>query len=239
MKEKIIGRIPVLECLRAGRRRPYRLLLLNGGQDLDEIVQAAGNIPVEHYGRRELDALAKDQVHQGVILEAAPLPLLTVQDWLARDPAADAFVIVLDEIEDPHNFGAVLRSAAAFGAGAVIFGVRRAAPLSPAAVKSAAGAVEYLDLVQETNIVRALKLLKDQGFWVAGLEADAAQTLWQADLRGRVALVVGNEGKGIRRLVRETCDFEVSIPITGPITSLNASVSAALALAECRRQRQG
>jgi len=142
-------------------------------------------------------------------------------------------------VQDPHNLGAVVRSAAACGAAGVLFAKDRSAPLSPAAVKAAAGAMEYVDLVQATNLARALGVLKKAGFWVAGLEAEGAKVLWDADLGGRMALVVGSEGKGIRRLVREQCDLLVRIPLTGPITSLNASVSAGIALAECVRQRRG
>jgi 23S rRNA (guanosine2251-2'-O)-methyltransferase len=176
--------------------------------------------------------------HQGVVLEADPLPVCRAEEWAAGAFADDAIVLVLDGVEDPHNFGAIVRSAAACGARAVLFGKDRAAPISPVAVKSAAGAMEYVELVRATNVARALELLKGAGFWCAALAADAPQVLWEVDLTGRIALVVGSEGKGIRRLVRERCDMSLRIPITGAITSLNASVSAAVALAECLRQRR-
>jgi 23S rRNA (guanosine2251-2'-O)-methyltransferase len=119
----------------------------------------------------------------------------------------------------------------------VLFGKHRSAPVSATAAKTAAGAMEHIDLVQATNLKRGMQALKDQGFWVAGLDADAGQLLWQADLRGRIVLVIGSEGSGMRRTVRDACDFLLRIPLTGAITSLNASVSAAIALAECVRQR--
>lgn len=232
-----MGRIPVLECLRAGRRRPLRLHVLASARGLDDILAAAGGVPVVQADRAELDRLAEGGVHQGVVLHAGPLPLHDLDRWLDRFDARDAFVVLLDSIEDPRNFGAIVRSAAACGAAAVVFARDRAAPLSPAAFKTAAGAMEHVDLVQVTNLSRAVQTLQKSGFWVAALDADAEKSLWEADLTGRMALVVGNEGEGIRRLVRERCDYALSIPLTGAISSLNASVSAGIALAECRRQR--
>jgi 23S rRNA (guanosine2251-2'-O)-methyltransferase len=227
----------VFECLRARKRTARRLFVLRGAKDIDAIRRTAGAVPIEECDRAGLDALAGGVAHQGVILEADPLPVLSERD-LPRIPySPDAVVVVLDGIEDPHNFGAIVRSAAACRAAAVVFGKDRAAPISPAAVKSAAGAMEYIPLVAATNLVRAIDALKQAGFWIAALDAAAPQLLWEADLSGRVALVIGSEGKGLRRLVRERCDFHLRIPLSGPITSLNASVSAAIALAECLRQR--
>ena len=236
--ECVIGRIPVLECLRAGRRRAYRLYVLKSAKGLEEIVQAAGRVPMQLAARDELDRMVAGATHQGVVLQADPLPLVALDAWLGKLSGASPFAVVLDEIQDPHNFGAIVRSASACGAAGVIYAKDRAAPLTPSAVKSAAGAMEYIDLVQTTNLARALQALKKAGFWVAGLDAEGDRPLWEADLSGRMALVVGSEGRGIRRLVREQCDLLARIPLTGPITSLNASVSAGIALAECVRQRQ-
>lgn len=238
MPDRVLGRIPVLESLRAKKRRARRLFVLHGAQGLEDILEAAAGVPVEQRPRQELDQLADGAVHQGVILEASPLPLLNGDDWMRGTFGPEAIVVLLDGVEDPHNFGAIVRSAAACGASAVVFGKHRAAPVSPASVKSAAGAMEYIDLVQATNLVRVIQGLQEAGFWVAGLDAAGDTVLWKADLKGRVALVVGSEGAGLRRLVREACDFHVRIPLTGPISSLNASISAAIALAECVRQRQ-
>lgn len=235
----VLGRIPVLECLRARRRKPKQLYVLRSGKGLDEVVAAAGHLPVHEATREELDRLTGGLNHQGVALEAGPLPVFPLNEWLDRGTGPNTTVLVLDEVQDPHNFGAMVRSAAACGATAVLFGKDRSAPLSPTAAKSAAGAMEYVDLLQATNLSRALELLKKAGFWVAGLAAEADQCLWDADLSGKTALVIGSEGKGLRRLVREHCDVLISIPLTGPITSLNASVSAGIALAECVRQRRG
>ncbi len=227
----------MLECLRAGRRSPRKLFVLRNAAGLDELLALKRSAQVIECTRQDLDDLARGQVHQGVILEAGPLPLWTIEEWAERPFAPDAVVAVLDCIEDPHNFGAIVRSACALGAAGVVFTKDRSAPLSSAAMKSAAGAMEYIDLVQATNLARGLDALKQAGFWVAGLDAAGERTIFDADLSGRIALVIGGEGKGMRRLTAERCDFLLNIPIAGPITSLNASVSAAIALAECCRRR--
>jgi 23S rRNA (guanosine2251-2'-O)-methyltransferase len=236
-KEIVYGRIPVLECLKARRRRPSRLFVLVTAHGIEEVLAAAKGVPVEHVDRLMLDRMTHSGIHQGVVLETELAPVLDLQDLLEGDLAADAFVVILDSVEDPHNFGAIARSAAACGAAGLIFAKDRSAPISPTAVKAAAGAMDWISLIRVTNLARSIETLKKAGFWVAALDADADRTIWDADLSGRIALVVGNEGEGIRRLVREKCDFAVSIPLVGEITSLNASVSAGIALAECRRRR--
>ena len=235
--ETVLGRVPVLECLRTGKRAVRRLHVQAGATGLEAIVRAAGALPVETCDKRELDRLARGVLHQGVVLEAAPLPVLDVRGFLAKAPEDDAVAVVLDGVEDPHNFGAIVRSAAACGACAALFAMDRSAPLSPAMVKAAAGGVEYLDLVRVPNLVRAIGELQEAGFRFAVLDARAPANLWDADLTGRVGLVIGSEGKGVRRLVRARCDLALRIPLAGPISSLNASVSAAAALVECLRQR--
>lgn len=237
LQQCVIGRIPVLEALRAGKRVARRLFVLQGARDLETILAAAGGLPVEECTREDLDGLAGDTMHQGVVLDATPLAVWALGDWLRQPVPADALVVVLDGIEDPHNFGAIVRTASACGVSAVLFGKDRSAPLSAVAAKAAAGAMEHVALIQVTNIARALDGLKEAGFWVAALAEEAEQRLWDADLKGRIVLVLGNEGHGIRRLVREHCDFLLRIPLPGPIKTLNVSVSAAVALAECVRQR--
>lgn len=234
--DTVIGRIPVLECLRAGKRPAHQLFLLKSGKHLEEIRAAAASISIHEVSREELDRMTDGATHQGVILETGPLPLLTVDRWLETPMAPPVMAVLLDSIEDPHNFGAIIRSAAACGAGAVVFAKDRSAPLSAATAKAAAGAIEHIPLVQEVNLVRAIQKLQKAGFWVAALDAGGDTVLWDADLRGSMALVVGSEGKGVRRLVSETCDLRLRIPLHGAIDSLNASVSAAIALAEWMRQ---
>jgi 23S rRNA (guanosine2251-2'-O)-methyltransferase len=235
--DTIVGRIPVLEALRSGKRRGHCLYALRRARDLDELRAEAKGLPIEEVDRDELDRLAEGVTHQGVVLRADPLPILGLKEWLGWASSQGGLVVVLDGVEDPRNFGAIVRSASACGASAVLFAKDRAAPLSPASVKAAAGAMEYMDLIRITNVSRSLQSLKDAGYWTAALTAEGDQVLWDADFRGPMALVIGNEGKGIRPLVLAQCDLKLRIPLQGPITSLNASVSAAIALAECMRQR--
>ena len=234
----VFGRNSVLECLRAGRRRAQVLHLVAGGEDLNAIREAAHGVTIVETSRAELDRLTKGGVHQGVVLEANSLPHYDLKTWLAKPIAKDAVAVILDGVTDPHNLGAIARSAVAMGAAALILPEDRAAPLTPAAVKAASGAMEHIDLIRVTNLSRAIGQIKEHEFWIAALDPEGEKTLWEADLGGRIGLVIGSEGSGLRRLVRESCDFAVRIPLPGPIPSLNASVSAAIALAECLRRRQ-
>jgi 23S rRNA (guanosine2251-2'-O)-methyltransferase len=237
--DRIAGRIPVLECLRAGKRKGRRLFVLQGAKDLESVIEAAKGIPVEELSRADLNKIVPETINQGVILQADPLPVAHADAWVKQSHPADSVVVILDGIEDPHNFGAIIRSASAFGARAVMYSKDRSAPISPVTMKTAAGAVEHIELVQAANLARVMKLMKEEGYWLAGLDERAQQTLWETDLTGRIALVIGSEGKGMRRLTREMCDYQLRIPVPGPIKSLNASVSAALVLGECLRQRMG
>ena len=236
--EIVVGRLPVLSCLKAKRRRPDCLYVYDRSRDLEEIIACAKDIAVRRTDRKQLDDLSFGVKHQGVVLRAAPLPIFSIEDWMHRHTEANQLLVVLDGIEDPQNFGAIVRSAAACGASGVLFAKDRSSPITTAAMKAAAGGMEYVDLVQATNIVRALEHAKGQRFWIAALDADAKKTLWEADFTGRIAMIIGSEGAGIRRLVREHADFAVSIPLAGAISSLNASVSAGIALAEWLRQNR-
>ena len=234
--DRIAGRVAVLACLNARRRRPRKLYLLTSAKGLEDIAAAQPGLPVEYVDRRVLDKLSGGVVHQGVLLDADPLPIENADRWEPAKLPAHAPVIVLDSVEDPHNFGAIVRSAAAFGASAVVFGKDRAAPISPAAQKAGAGGFEAVQLVQATNLVRALDRLRAADFWIVGLAEEARDSIWTANLTGRIALVVGNEGSGLRPLVRKHCDLLAAIPLAGQLTSLNASVAAAVALAEISRR---
>jgi 23S rRNA (guanosine2251-2'-O)-methyltransferase len=237
-REIVFGRNSVLECLRARRRAPIRLHVQSGGEVLDEIREAASGVEIEESARGELDRLAKGGVHQGVVLEAEPLPRFDARDWLESAIPKDTIAVLLDGVTDPHNLGAIARSAVAFGARGLVLMEDRAAPVTPTAVKAASGAMEHIDLVCVTNLARTMALMKEHAFWLAALDPDGDRDLWDADLTGRIGLVIGSEGAGLRRLVRESCDFALRIPLPGPIPSLNASVSAGIALAECARQRR-
>jgi 23S rRNA (guanosine2251-2'-O)-methyltransferase len=190
-------------------------------------------------GKEDLDKLLPPgAVHQGVALSCAPLPEVQIEDICiaaANDPAA--LVVVLDQVTDPHNVGAVLRSAAAFGAKAVIVQDRHAPPVTGTLAKTASGAVEVVPLVRVTNLARAIDDLKGAGFWTVGLAESGARNLHEVDLTGRSALVMGSEGEGIRRLTGERCDEIVRLPTGGPIGSLNVSNAAAVALYEVARRR--
>jgi 23S rRNA (guanosine2251-2'-O)-methyltransferase len=230
----VYGRIPVLECLRAGKRAARKLFVLRSGEGLDRIKSLAADIQIKECQRGELDRLTKNAVHQGVILECEPLPLLRLDDWLSVE-REDPLLLVLDGIEDPHNLGAIARSAAAFGASGVLFGKDRSAPVSAVAVKSAAGAMEYIDLIEVNNVARAMDSLHEAGYSIAVLDGHGEQLIWDIPSNGPVALVIGSEGKGVRKMIKRSADVILRIPIEGPISSLNASVSAAVALAEWKR----
>ena len=195
-------------------------------------------IPVESMDRADIDRLlAPGSVHQGVALLVEPLPVTTMEDIIrSAEMAPSALVMVLDQVTDPHNVGAILRSAAAFGALAVIAPDRHAPDETGTLAKSASGALERMPLVRVTNVVRALEDLKKGGFWTAGLAADAPKTLAEAKLSGKVVLVLGAEGEGMRRLTREHCDHLVRLPMCGEMESLNVSNAAAIALYEMRRE---
>jgi len=236
--EIIAGRLPALVCLQTGRRIPEQLYLCGQPREFEELLACAGKVPVQYTDHKHLDTLSFGVKHQGVVLRARPLPIFTVEDWMHRHPDSSQVLMVLDGIEDPQNFGAIVRSAAACGASGVLFGKDRSSPITTAAMKAATGGMECVDLVQTTNLVRALEYLKENGFWITALDADAEKTIWDADFTGRLAIIIGSEGSGIRRLVREHADFMVSIPLDGIVSSLNASVSAGIALAEWLRQNR-
>jgi len=245
MVESIYGRRPVFEVLRAGRRRVYRLTLAEGVQDQQEsisqiiaLARTAG-VPVSHSSRRDMDQVTPS--HQGIIAGVSPYPYVDLADVLSFASAQDAqpLFLLLDLLQDPQNVGSLLRTAEAVGVHGVIIPERRAVGVTPAVVSASAGAVEHLRVARVTNLSRTMDELKRRGVWIAGLEAsDEAQLYDQADLRGPLALVVGGEGRGVRRLVREGCDFLLRLPMGGQIASLNAAVAGSVALYEIDRQRR-
>jgi 23S rRNA (guanosine2251-2'-O)-methyltransferase len=235
----IYGRHAVSAALQNPARRLERLML---SREAEETLAQAGITPgisPEIRALQEITALLPEgAVHQGFALMAAPLIEPHLEDVIAALPAGDSgLVIVLDQVTDPRNVGAILRSAAAFGASAVILPERRGAETTAALAKTASGALESVPLVRVTNISRALDTLKAGGFWCVGLDAHAAQSLAKTDLSGRVALVLGAEGSGLRRLVAEHCDIRACLPIGPLIDSLNVSAAAAIALYEVARRR--
>jgi 23S rRNA (guanosine2251-2'-O)-methyltransferase len=244
MREILYGRNAVRESLRAGRRTPYKLILAEGVRQTDAVgqivflAQQAG-VTVSRTERRNLDRIG-DVHHQGVALEASEYPYSTLDDVLARTQSRDEapWILLLDLLKDPQNVGSLLRTAEAVGVHGVVIQRRRAVGITPAVVQASAGAVEHLWVAQVTNLVDAIGSLKAHGAWVAGLEATrSAQQYDQVDLSGALALVVGSEGEGLRRLVRERCDFLLCLPMRGQVTSLNAAVAGSIVLYEAWRQR--
>ena len=211
---------------------------------LDEAkARPLGDVEVETMDRSHLEALLPDgAVHQGLALQAEPLPPTFLEDVLAEVPPAPdggaTVVVVLDQVSDPHNVGAVLRSAAAFGARAVVLPEHGTPSSTATLAKAASGALELVPLVRVTNLARALDKLKETGFWCVGLEEGGEKLLTELDLSGRVALVLGAEGEGLRRLTRERCDFLARLPTRDPLGSLNVSNAAAVALYEVARRRE-
>jgi 23S rRNA (guanosine2251-2'-O)-methyltransferase len=243
-KDKIFGINPVLEVLRSGR--PVQRLLVaeqrKTDRDMKEILRLARSSGVElrMTSRDVLNHEAPQTTHQGVIAfvtarEYAEFEdLIKIPDQKGQDP----LFLILDGVEDPRNFGAILRSADAAGVHGVIIPERRAAGLTDTVAKAAAGALEYVSVAKVTNIVNTIEALKKAGVWIAGAEAGGGTTYWDADFIRPTALVLGGEDKGIRRLVRQHCDYIVSLPLMGKISSLNVSVAAGALLFEVMRQRR-
>lgn len=240
----IEGRNAVQEALRAGGPID-KIYIARGETDaaLGHIASTARGkgIVVVEADRRKLDGMSVTHSHQGVIAVAAVREYAAVEDILsaAREKGEPPLVVVCDEISDPHNLGAVIRTAECAGAHGVIIPKRRSAGLTAIVAKTSAGAVSHLPVARVANLTALLKELKDDGLWIFGAEADGTTPLYEADLKGPAALVIGSEGRGISRLVSENCDFKVSIPMRGKLNSLNASAAAAILLYEAVRQRLG
>ncbi len=240
--DTIEGRNAVIEALRAGRAID-KIYIARGDVDktLGHIASKAREkgVVVVETDRRKLDFMSSTHAHQGVIALAAVRDYCTIEDILA---AADergerAFVVVCDEISDPHNLGAIIRSAECAGAHGVIIPKRRSAGLTAIVDKASAGAAEHMLFARVPNIPAAIKELKARGLWIYGTAADGKNDLWHTDFTGAVALVIGSEGDGMGRLVKENCDFVVSLPMKGRVSSLNASAAAAITMYEILRQR--
>lgn len=238
----IEGRNAVIEALRAGRALD-KIYIAKGETDstLGHIAskgRSSGAVVVET-DRRKLDQMSITHAHQGVIAVATVKEYVSVQDILqiAQDKGEDPFVIVCDEISDSHNLGAIIRTAEAAGAHGIIIPKRRSCGITPIVEKTSAGAVFHMAVARVANLTAALKDLKEAGLWVYGTAAEGSSPLWETNLTGPIAIVIGSEGNGMSRLVAENCDYTVSIPMKGQMTSLNASVSAGVLIYEVLRQR--
>jgi len=236
----IYGLHAVIEALRAGRVRELRVADRADDRLRAVIGDAASRgVSIRHVTREALDRATEGHSHQGVVADVAPLPAATLDDLARpREGADPPLIVVLDGIEDPQNVGAIIRTVDAAGASGVVRQTRRAAPLDGAAAKASAGAVHHVAVADVVNIARALEDLKALGVWTVGLDAAAENPYYDLDLTVPTALVVGAEGHGLRRLVRERCDLAAAIPMSGRVSSLNVSAATAIVLFEAVRQRR-
>lgn len=238
--EVIAGRNPVTEALN-GEREVERIFIADGAEgSVSKIVAIAKEqgVIVDFVPKEKIDAMAPGTKHQGVVAKVSEYSYADMDEVFAKAEAAgeDPFIVILDEVTDPHNLGAIIRTAECAGAHGVVIPKRRAASLTQTVALSAAGAVETMPVVQVTNIARTIEELKARGIWVGAADMDG-DTYYETNLTGPIAIVIGNEGKGVGRLVKEKCDFVLSIPMYGSINSLNASNAAAVLMYGIRRAR--
>ncbi|HPO05079.1 MAG TPA: 23S rRNA (guanosine(2251)-2'-O)-methyltransferase RlmB [Bacillota bacterium] len=245
MSNILYGRNPVTEALKSGREIE-KILMQKGGEGSVKKIEAIARdrkIPIQYVDKAALDRVAGDSGkinHQGVAAYISAYDYFEVDDILERaaQREEEAFVIILDGIEDPHNLGAIIRTADGAGAHGIIIPKRRAAGLTETAAKASAGAIEYVPVARVSNLTQTIEYLKVKGIWTVACDMDGS-IYYEEDLTGPLAIVIGGEGKGVGRLVREKCDFVLSIPMAGKISSLNASNAAAVLMYEIDRQRKG
>jgi 23S rRNA (guanosine2251-2'-O)-methyltransferase len=242
--EQVEGRHPVLEVLKAGREI-NKILLAEGatGNTAMEIIARARelNIIVQNVPKAKLDLLADGRNHQGVIAYISAKEYVELDNIIeaANNSPRPGLIIVLDEIEDPHNLGSILRSADGVGANGVVIPKRRAVPLTATVAKASAGAIEHIPVARVTNISQAIESLKKQGYWVVGTDVDGENLYHQVDMTAPTVLVIGNEGKGLGEVIKKRCDYLVRLPMIGQVQSLNAGVATGILLYEVLRQRGG
>ena len=242
--DRLTGIHAVREALQAGRPLD-RIVIAKGRQDtrVEEIIQLARRqgVPLRFEDRAQLDRLANAKDHQGVVAVTASRPAATLEDILAdakRAPGQKGLIVLLDGVEDPHNLGAIVRTALAAGAHGVVIPERRAAGLTDTVARSSAGALAHLPVAKVANLSRAMEDLKEAGYWLVGLDERAEKDYTEVDYTSPVGIVMGSEGQGLHDLVRKRCDFLVSLPTAGPVKSLNVSVAAGVVLFEALRQRR-
>jgi 23S rRNA (guanosine2251-2'-O)-methyltransferase len=243
MHEIMLGPNAILESLRAGRRTPKRIYLLKGrgGEKIREILHLAGKreIPISWVERDEISKLCRTDRHQGVVALTSGQRYFDLQETLegVKGRSESPLFLVLDQIQDTGNLGSLLRTAESAGIDAVIIPEHKAAGLNEWAAKASAGALEYVKVVRVPNLAAAIKRLKDVGIWVIGADQEARKVYYEMNLEGPIALVVGGEGKGLRRLTKEYCDLLVGIPMRGHVSCLNVGVAAGIVIFEILRQR--
>ena len=237
----IEGRNPVIEVLKSDRQID-KIMIANGAKEgsIKKIIGMAKdkNVVVQYVDRNKLDEISTSHSHQGVIAVVSEYKYYELDELIEKAKATneDMFFIILDEITDPHNLGTIIRTADAVGAHGVIIPKRRSVHITPVVAKASAGAVEYMPVCKVTNIVNTIKRLKEEGLWIAAADMDG-DVFYEQNLTGPLGLVIGSEGFGISRLVKQNCDFTVKMPMTGNVTSLNASVAGGILLYEIFRQR--
>ncbi|MBP3314093.1 MAG: 23S rRNA (guanosine(2251)-2'-O)-methyltransferase RlmB [Oscillospiraceae bacterium] len=242
-ENRLEGRNAVTEALNA-HRRIDKIFVAEGSTDrslarLVAMAKEQGAVVV-YTDRRKLDFMSQSHAHQGIIAMAAAHEYATLDDVLSRaeEKGENPLIILCDELTDPHNLGAILRTAECAGAHGVVIPKRRGVGLTSTVAKASAGAIEYMPVVRVTNMAQTIDELKNRGVWIYGTAADGAEDLYKTDLTGPAAIVIGNEGDGMSRLVSQKCDFKISIPMRGQISSLNASAAAAIMLYEALHQRR-
>ncbi|MFF2094476.1 23S rRNA (guanosine(2251)-2'-O)-methyltransferase RlmB [Paenibacillus sp. NPDC058174] len=242
-EELIAGKHPVMEALRSGREI-NKIWIAEGAQkSLTQPITAEAKkngIVVQFVDKRKLDSMVEGVQHQGVVAQAAAFAYVEIEDLLerARSRGETPFILLLDEIEDPHNLGSILRTAECTGVHGVIIPKRRAAGLTATVLKTSAGAAEHVPVARVTNLAQTIDRLKEEGVWIAGTDLSAPQDVYKTKFDLPLAIVIGNEGKGIGRLIKDKCDFLVKLPMLGQLNSLNASVAAGVLMYEVVRQRR-
>jgi 23S rRNA (guanosine2251-2'-O)-methyltransferase len=241
--DKIEGRNPVMEALKAGREID-KILIAKGTKEgsINKIIGIAKErqITIQYVERQKLNELSETQAHQGVVAMAAAHSYCELEDVLdnIKLKKRTPFLLILDEIMDPHNLGSIMRTADAVGVDGIIIPKRRSVGLTAVVAKTSSGAIEYVPVVKVSNIAQTVDKLKEAGLWIMGADMNGESDFFDTDLKGAVALVLGSEGKGISRLIKEKCDFLIKIPMSGHVESLNASVAAALLMYEVFKQRK-
>ena len=241
-EDMVAGRNAVMEALK-GSRSVNKLMIANGSTEgsIKEIIAVAKEkgVNIQYWDRSKLDSIARGIRHQGVLAQVAPVQYAELEDILqvAKDRNEPPFIVLLDELEDPHNLGAILRTADAAGVHGVLIPKHRSCPLSATVAKTSAGAVEHVPVARVGNLVQTIKKLKQEGLWVAAADMDG-KDYYDTDLTGPLLLIIGSEGQGVGRLVKEQCDFVVRIPMVGKINSLNASVAGSILMYEAMKQRK-
>ena len=241
--EILFGINPVLEALNAGRRNFFEVYVVKKktSERLERIltVSEAKKIPVERVEPSQLKSLAGTDQHQGIGVRTSGFPLSEISDIIGgiRPDHTNHLLLLVDNVMDPHNLGALIRTALCVGVDGIIIPKDRSVPPTPAVSKASAGALEHIRLARATNMVNTIKTLKKKGWWIAGMDKASDKSIFLSDLTGHLAIVIGGEEKGMRLLVKKHCDFLMSIPQKGPVNSLNASVAGAVAMYEAFRQR--